>query len=183
MEQTHTKQQNINNECPICMDSICLTTDCCTTECGHRFHSTCLFKNFTNSVGCPLCRKELFEYPDLDNEDEEEDLDDDDEYEEDSQNENEESTKKLTILQIHNAIKKQGYSEKDLISFILADYFDESVEINEATQDKSNKLLGLLESLCLKEIAVDYRDSRTYASVLQGSPLTEEPGEGPRPIF
>ena len=181
MSQSQT-QTNINNiECPICMDNMCLTTDCCTTECGHRFHSTCLFKNFTNSVGCPLCRKELIEYPD------EEDLEDEDEdeYEEDdnSQNEQSQSAKKLTIVQIHNAIKKQGYSEKDLISFILADYFEESIEINEEIQDKSTKLLGLLESLCLKEIAVDYRDSRTYANVLQGIPMTEEPGEGPRPIF
>jgi hypothetical protein len=178
------EQNNINinnNDCPICMDNICLTTDCCTTECGHRFHSSCLFKNFTNSVGCPLCRKELIEYPD---EDEDEDIDDEDEdeYEENSQDE-EPSTKKLTIVQIHNAIKKQGYSEKDLISFILADYFEDNVEINESTQDKSSKLLGLLESLCLKEIAVDYRDSRTYASVLLGIVKTEEPGEGPRPIF
>ena len=41
----------------------------------------------------------------------------------------------------------------------------------------------MIYSIINKEVAVDYRDSRTYANVILGVSKTDETGEGPKPIF
>ena len=65
-----------NVDCPICMEKIInYRSDCCTTECGHTFHSSCIFKNLTNSFACPMCRNQLVEEPVNDDDD-----DDDSDY-------------------------------------------------------------------------------------------------------
>ena len=48
------------NDCPICFESISASNNCLTTECGHRFHSSCLFKNIAlNGFNCPYCRSSM----------------------------------------------------------------------------------------------------------------------------
>jgi hypothetical protein len=178
-----------NKECPICMELI-TSNNCCTTECNHTFHSSCLFKNFANSAGCPLCRKELIVYPEESDSDEDSEVDsqaDDDEDQDQDQdqdaNQNQDLEPSLTLNQILHVLKKQEFSEKDLLNSILMHVWYEDNEINEEMFKKNEKLTDLLYSIFNKEIAVDYRDSRTYAAVILGLPKTEETGEGPKPIF
>jgi len=169
----------MNSDCPICFNSI-EGINCCTTECGHKFHSSCLFKNFKNSMACPLCRQVLVEVP----VEEEEEEEDDYEYEEEESEESEDEDKrKLSIRQLHEALKKQGYSETDFISFIISDYFDYNVKVGQVVEDRSEKMMLIMENICFGIISVDYRDNRSYASVLQGVTRSEDPGLGPAPIM
>lgn len=168
-----------HTDCPICLNPI-ENTDCCTTECGHQFHSSCIFKNFTKSFSCPMCRKELVEVPQKDNTEESE-------WETEtevsgSEDEEDQDNRKLTIRQVHEALKKKGYNETDFISFIVSDYYDYKVKVDEASEIRSEALLVMIEQLCYGEVPVDYRDTRSYASVLQGISRTEEPGLGPSPV-
>lgn len=170
-----------NNECPICMDSLCITKNYCTTECGHAFHSSCLFKNFSNSVDCPLCRKELITYPE-----EENDTETDDEAVDDNASDaTSESDDKppISLNQITNALKKQGFNDKDLLNSILMNVWFEDNEISDDDVVRNGNLIDMIYSIINKEVAVDYRDSRTYANVLLGISKSDEPGEGPKPIF
>ena len=167
-----------NCECPICMELI-LNVNCCTTECGHSFHSSCLFKNFSNSADCPLCRKELVNYPE---EEDEEDLESED-LNSDDDNSEVEDEPILTTNQIECVIKKHGFTEKDILNTILIQEFYGKITISESMIKRFDDLNTLLDSIYNNEIAVDYRDNRTYANVLLGVSRTEEPGQGPRPIF
>ena len=180
-----------NPECPICLNAI-EGTDCCTTECGHNFHSSCIFKNFTNSVSCPMCRKELVEVPkEEDEEDSEWEIDtlldseisNSDNEDEDEDDDEEDDKRKLSIRQIQEAITKQGYNETDFISFIISDYFDYKVKVSKTIDDRSSKMLDIIEKMCNGEIAVDHRDNRSYAQVVNNIVRIEEPGRGPAPRY
>lgn len=48
--------------CPICRCDI--EEKQCETPCGHKYHSECLFRWFSNSNSCPLCKSSLFEKKD-----------------------------------------------------------------------------------------------------------------------
>ena len=129
-----------------------------------------------------MCRKELVDLPEEEERDEGEEGEEDDDYSMSiwgTINDNDEEQQKLTVRQVHEAIKKQGYTEADLISFILY-YYDNQVNIKEEVEEKSDKLIVLLDKICYKQIAVDYRDNRSYANVLSGVERTEEPGSGPK---
>ena len=181
-------------ECPICMESIG-TVNCCTTECGHTFHSSCLFKNFNNSDSCPLCRKELLEdleedsddeYSDDEEDDSASDSDDEDgirihETEEPSDNKD---ANKITINMVFEAMKKKGYNEKDFMTLIIIESANERSKLfKKDTIDRSNDMLDYLYKILDNEIHVDYRDSRTYASVVNGVPKTNPRGRGPISII
>jgi hypothetical protein len=167
---------NTNEECPICMESIG-RVNCCTTECGHAFHSSCLFKNFSNSVDCPLCRKELIIYPEEDSEEDSQDEQDQDE------DEDEDDKPPISLNQITHALKKKGFSDKDLLNSILMNVWFEDDEVSDEDVVRNGNLIDMIYSIINKEVAVDYRDSRTYANVLLGISKTDETGEGPKPIF
>ena len=191
-------QQTQIHECPICMEEVTLT-NCCTTECGHRFHSSCLFKNFSNTFACPMCRKELVETNEEDEEDddgyiwtdddgEDDDSNNDDDSDEDDDDDAEDDTqepnrikKKLSIDQVHEVLKKKGFNEKEFISVIIDNFgFDGKVKIQKETIKRFESFFHIIEDICDGDIEVDHRDSRTYASVLLGAPRTEEPGRGPQ---
>ena len=64
----------INDECPICMESIEGLCNRVVTECGHSFHCACLMQNAAhNGFGCPYCRTVMATEPLEEEEDEEED--------------------------------------------------------------------------------------------------------------
>lgn len=44
----------LNNQCPICFESID-NYNSCTTSCNHTFHLSCLLQSKQNN--CPICRK------------------------------------------------------------------------------------------------------------------------------
>ena len=167
-----------NVECPICMDSVGCT-DCCTTACGHTFHSTCLFKNFSSSFACPMCRSELIE------ESEDEGSDDDDEDEGDNEDsdgdDDEEVTGRFTTKQIYEVLKKRGFTTDDLLAFVFESTSRDLVTITSAMEQRSDELFELLNNIAENIVSVDYRDSRTYLQVLAGAKKTDEAGAGPQP--
>ena len=92
-------------DCPICLEQI-TTINCTTTECGHTFHSCCIFKNLTQNNGCPLCRKELVEVIESD-EDNESYNSDDESYNSDEDDEGVES-QSISVFQYTEALKRKG---------------------------------------------------------------------------
>jgi len=60
----------VQEECAICLSSIEEKTDLSITKCGHRFHCSCLIKAALKKRQCPMCRKNLLE----ENDNEEEDI-------------------------------------------------------------------------------------------------------------
>ena len=164
-----------NDDCAICLETL-NQSKCCTTDCGHTFHSRCIFKNFRNSLDCPLCRRELIEDEEDQDEDQEEEssigtLDTGSYYsntintaiEEADEN----NPEKLRIRQIHEAIKKKGYTEIDFISFLLIDNFPAEIKQKKDVFWRCINMMQEIDKICEREIAVDYRDERTYARVLQ----------------
>ena len=58
-------------ECAICMDVIEGNRNIVTTECGHTFHCKCMMMNVAhNGFACPLCRAEMVDMPEEEEEDE-----------------------------------------------------------------------------------------------------------------
>jgi len=163
-------------DCPICMDAILDSCkDCCTTPCGHMFHSSCIFKSFSNSFSCPMCRNELIESSSVDSES----LYSDEESEDEDEETDNEDKPRFTLKQIHEVLKKRGFGEEDLLAIILQNSDIDLVGNSEAIEKKSEDLLDVLYDIYDNAISVDYRDSRTYAQVLLGSKKTEEAGSGP----
>jgi hypothetical protein len=52
-------QDNTEENCPICLDTISTNKNIVITNCGHTFHCICLMK--TNSYLCPCCRTKIIE--------------------------------------------------------------------------------------------------------------------------
>jgi len=160
------------DECAICLETL-TNTKCCTTDCGHTFHSRCIFKNFKNSFDCPLCRRELVEEDDdTEEEDQETATYDSGSYESTTINssteeEDENNPAKLRIQQVYEAIKKKGYTELDFISFLMIDNFPNEIKKKKDVFCRCIAMMQEIDNMCEREIAVDYRDTRTYAMVLQ----------------
>jgi hypothetical protein len=58
-------------ECAICMDVIEGNRNIVTTECGHTFHCKCMMMNVAhNGFACPLCRAEMVDMPEEEEDDE-----------------------------------------------------------------------------------------------------------------
>ena len=182
LDSTNTSSNINNNEedsCAICLE-ILNEGKCCTTDCGHTFHSKCIFRNFKNSFECPLCRNDLV---DEDDEDETEtDFEtsyESDTYESSSINSDREEADennpaKLRIKQIYDAIKKKGYNELDFISFLLIDNFPAEIKQKKNVFWRCIEMMKEIDKMCEREIAVDYRDTRSYASVVRGESRSEE---------
>lgn len=160
------------DNCAICLETL-TNTKCCTTDCGHIFHSRCIFKNFKNSFDCPLCRKELVEEEEDDSEEEGDTYTyDSGSYESSTINStteeaDENNPKKLHIQQIYEAIKKKGYNELDFISFLMIDNFPNEIKQKKDVFLRCIAMMKEIDKICEREIAVDYRDARTYATVVQ----------------
>ena len=62
VEKEHTKTQESEDVCPICLDSLS-GKNLCTSPCGHTFCSDCFIRNITTAISankngsnCPCCR-------------------------------------------------------------------------------------------------------------------------------
>lgn len=161
-------------ECSICFDEIG-AINTLVTECGHKFHASCVFKSFVNGTfGCPLCRTELAEIPKDEDEDEEDDeYDGEDDEDEDGEDEYEEPDEKFMVSceQIANKFIKMGYNMADVIALALEDSLS-----GQTKKDSEKYTVEFLDTLRSKfsdiidgEIAVDYRDKRSYAEVLKSN--------------
>ena len=181
-------------DCAICFDCFTPKDACSTTPCGHKFHSACLFRNFEHRPECPLCRTELIKQPeevDDDDDDEDDDDDDDDETEDGTET----PTQIVSIKQMADKLSELGYTIEDILMLHfggsdhpkdianprwhsdLATATHSSVgshilEYNEEEQkfypEPKSILLRLnsdIDNIIEGNIAVNYKDSRTYAQV------------------
>ena len=87
---------------------------------------------------------------------------------------------KITANMVTEALKKKGYTEQDFITLIMLE--SARTKFKKETIDRSNDMMNYLCQILDNEISVDYRDSRTYASVVYGLPKTQPRGKGPCPI-
>ena len=180
-------------ECPICLEEI-LGINCTTTECGHKFHSSCIFKNLNNTNVCPICRKEMVsDDPPSDNDDE---TGSDDSWSTNSSDSivsevaepvdevNEERYEKFTVMQISEVLKGKGYTECDLLNYIIHyEYGYDCVHRMADGRQRKKEVMDIIDSVLDNEIEVDHRDSRLYSNVVLQEPrIEQEIGRGPSQI-
>ncbi len=176
-------------ECSICYDGIG-AINCLVTECGHKFHTSCLFKSFNTGMdGCPLCRQELVEAVDEDEdtddgEDDDESsvpfwsrIDRDSEYGEDSDEEAEDEETsdkfKVTCAQIAGKLAQMNFTMADLVAhYVSVDFVRNPTKEDAEKYGGESKILRNLEQAIADildgEIAVNYTNPKqTYAEILK----------------
>lgn len=103
-------------ECSICFDSISTKKNACITECGHEFCFKCILKTMASDLGnnnlCPLCRTEMFEYEEDDDEGSSND-------EESVASLDEDVHAKATLRQITSCLQMRGFRMVDLVALML----------------------------------------------------------------
>jgi hypothetical protein len=168
------------NECAICMDDIG-ASNCTVTECGHRFHSSCIFRNMMERIECPMCRKDLVDMPEEEEDDEEEFDGEDDESDSDGDNESvDEGERDLTCKQMADKLQSLGYTMADVLYY--ATTYRHSSEAERFNNDLDDRIGGLIDRMLDGELAVDHRDGRTYAQVLANQPPPPQvPQQAPQP--
>jgi hypothetical protein len=103
--------------CPICFEYFTDSTENITnTPCNHKFHSSCLFKNFEHRYECPLCRTELIKcIEEDDDEDEDEDDDEDDSSNSSSNSSTSSFEQSVSIKQMAKKLIELGYTFEDIL--------------------------------------------------------------------
>ena len=165
---------NANIEpCSICLENIDMVNITVTT-CGHTFHSHCVFQSLMNNLSCPLCRHELIEAPNYNDESEDEygdgdDDDDDDDGEESGVDDdetigsNEDDT--VSVEQLANKLNYMGYSMSDILKLFMDVRSDnEEKYTEEHCEGVNSTIIGIMDGT----ITLSSRDKRTYSSVLSG---------------
>lgn len=111
-------------ECGICYDEIVASKNNCVTSCGHQFCMGCFIKATQQSNCCPICRTELYEENDEEDEESvwsEDDETDDADEESTVLDEPEIQPNDVTIEKIQERLEKQGITYKDLITLLFLD--------------------------------------------------------------
>lgn len=166
----------MNGQCCICFEEFeagC-TNNCCTTSCGHAFHTGCLLQNAMYRSECPMCRTALVEASkDEDSDDEwEESVDEGSEEEYDTDDEAEESSfAKVTVEQVTNKMQSLGFTMQDVMFCWMGQTLHPDDKQNKRWKSWSSiqgRVLDKLQDIMFGDVAVDYRDVRTYAEVLVG---------------
>jgi hypothetical protein len=174
-------------ECAICLDAINATINRTTTECGHCFHSSCLIKHslMGTNLGCPLCRTALTDISD-DSDDDSYATTNDSDDSDDSDDSIEPPlpiSQRRTITQILAEMKRRNITDRQLVSALISLTFQQSwmdrFFILNPADDKEEQVMDVLDNISL--LAVDHRDTRRYADVLNNAPAVSEAGIGPTP--
>lgn len=122
--------------CSICLDDILEMVNITVTTCGHTFHSSCMFESIKKSACCPLCRHELLEYDEVEEDESEffeEDAEIDSQYEDDEEEnyeayaglralfreEGEEVEEEITIEKIAIKLQTMGYTLADFMKIYM----------------------------------------------------------------
>ena len=149
-------------ECPICYEDLKMI-DFTVTKCGHTFHSSCVFKAMEQNVDCPMCRCQLIEiHEDQEDEDQEDEEDEDQEDEEDEDQEYDEP--KVTMEQLATKLQNMGYTAVDFLTFVMGASLkrqDEDRQTDEFLSELSNKIDDIVDG----KITLAHRDQRSYAQV------------------
>ena len=138
-------------------------------------------------MDCPLCRTELVKVEKEENEgeeddDEEEYDDDDEEYDssDDEESDDEDNDNNIndeqpeikkydfTMEQVAKRMMKMNISYADLIGYMLADSNKQMVEQDKKKYSRktTRNISKILFDIIEYQVAVDYRDERTYAQVV-----------------
>jgi uncharacterized protein YbaR (Trm112 family) len=154
-------------ECPICYEELNMI-NITVTECGHTFHASCVFKAMERTVDCPMCRHQLLEVP----EEEEEDEDDYDEEEvneeqdegEEQDDEEEDEAPQVTVEQLTSKLLNMGYTAEDFVGLFMNQILkrqNESRGTDEFIETMNDKIDDIVEG----RITLAHRDQRSYAQV------------------
>lgn len=126
-------------ECGICYDELSLNKNTCTTSCGHQFCMGCFIKCTQQSNKCPLCRVELYEEEEYDEDDDEEFVDEDEEdgnTSGDEHSEMDDESGKLTIEDIEERLLKEGYNMKHILCMLFDDIRSSNADFNKTNRNK-----------------------------------------------
>ena len=185
-EEDQTEDQTMidDNECPICMENIDPVKNRMTTECGHCFHSSCLIKHSVlTNVNCPMCRHDLADIPedDEDTSDGATSVSSESSYDSESTTDSVPSSQKRNITQILAEMKRRGITERHLITTLISITYQDTwanryFTLNE-TDNKEEEVFDVLDNITT--LPVDYRDTRRYADVLLNVQAVSEAGVGP----
>jgi len=154
-------------DCAICLDPIAMVNVTVTT-CGHTFHSSCVFKSLKANDNCPLCRHELVEPLEDDDEFEEIDDDDDDNETATTGDDNETATTeddgvKVNAEQLANKLTHMGFTLADIIKVLVVDI--KSANEEKYTEDYCDHLSMTLDQIMDGSIPLSQRDNRSYVEV------------------
>ena len=104
-------------ECCICYEEMVMN-NFTVTECGHKFHSKCIFKNLAQRLECPMCRVELLQLPEEEDDEDEDDGDEDDGDDDDGDDDEEEPAQAVTIPQLASKLTALGYTLEDVLHMV-----------------------------------------------------------------
>jgi len=163
-------------ECAICFDTIDMVNVTITT-CGHSFHSSCVFKALEMNENCPMCRHQLVEVIDDDEEgDDEENSDDESSGSEDNDDDHSINTDdedaKVTLEQLATKVTNMGYTINDLLKFFVYDI--KSSNQARYSDDFMEKISDDLNGVIDGTIPLSSRDKRSYATVVKTSVIPEQ---------
>ena len=152
------------DECPICYESMNMV-NFTVSRCGHTYHSSCIFKALDFNSDCPMCRVQLIDREDED--DNTEDTEDDNtEVSEDEVEvyEEYENPIKVTSEQLAEKLTNLGYTLQDLLKLYTGKALKSSTKIytKEYLTLFDERLEGILEG----KISLAERDTRSYADVV-----------------
>jgi hypothetical protein len=161
--------------CAICLDDILEMVNITVTTCGHTFHSSCMFESIKKSADCPLCRNELLEYDEEDEDSEfyEEDAEIDSQYEDDEEEndeayaglralfreEGEEVEEEITVEKIATKLQSMGYT---LADFIKLEVFPCLRSTNEAryTEEFEEKMEQDIDDIASGKISIHVEEMK-----------------------
>lgn len=160
------------NECPICYENMEMI-NVTIARCGHTFHASCLFKALELKTDCPMCRTQLINILEEDDDDEDDDSEDDDEDddedlededEDDEDIEDESEIRKVTHEQLATKLTHIGYTPADFLR--IAGCRVKSENDGKYVCAFFRKFHEDVEKIILGEIKMADRDTRTYAQVV-----------------
>ena len=111
-----------------------------------------------------MCRTTLVDEPEEDESVWETDSEDGDEEGEEEEEEEEEQG--ITMEQIEKKLSGMGYSFMDALSMMITAPSSSAKNKERYTEEFEEKFADIIDKILDGEIAVDYRDARTYAQVL-----------------
>lgn len=159
-------------ECPICYEELKMI-DFTVTKCGHTFHSSCVFRAMEQNVDCPMCRCQLIEVQEDEDEDQEdEDQEEDDENQEEDDDEEEEDEPKVTLEQLYAKLQNMGYTALDILSYVVENGGLKRQDETRNTAEFLDVLGDKIWGVAIGDISLAHVDQRTYAQVAAGPPQT-----------
>lgn len=113
-------EENVDNDCCICYETIGKTNNC-VTPCGHSFCFKCLMKCMSLNNTCPMCRTLLEDEKEIEEEEDDDEYDNEDEEDDDDNSVSEYLQKDTegTAETISTRLSSLGYNMTDIIAIYI----------------------------------------------------------------